>query len=47
LPWLALQTFYRNDVALVDAQGEQCSFAIRPRMSTDSVFALRTAAVLV
>lgn len=46
LPWLALQTFYRNEVALVHAQGERCGFAIRPRMSTDSVFALRTAAVL-
>lgn len=46
LPWLALQTFYRNEVALIHAQGERCSFAIRPRMSTDSVFALRTAAVL-
>jgi DNA-binding transcriptional LysR family regulator len=46
LPWLALQTFYRNEVTLVHAQGERCGFAIRPRMSTDSVFALRTATVL-
>lgn len=46
LPWLALQTFYRQDVKLTHAQGEQCSFAIRPRMSTDNLYALRTAALL-
>jgi DNA-binding transcriptional LysR family regulator len=45
-PWLALQTFYRHDVALIHAQGEQCNFAIRPRMSTDNLYALRTAALL-
>lgn len=46
LPWLALQTFYRHEVTLIHAQGERCSFAIRPRMSTDNLYALRTAALL-
>lgn len=46
LPWLALQTFYRHEVALIHAQGERCSFAIRPRMGTDNLYALRTAALL-
>jgi DNA-binding transcriptional LysR family regulator len=44
LPWLALQTYYRERVVL--HRGEQSeSFAIRPRFSTDSLYALRTAAL--
>ncbi|MDC0740716.1 LysR substrate-binding domain-containing protein [Polyangium sp. rjm3] len=44
LPWLALQTFYRNEVALVrKADGVTRRFAIRPRLSTDSLYALRNA----
>jgi DNA-binding transcriptional LysR family regulator len=46
LPWIALQTFYRNEVELIHAQGEHCRLSIRPRMSTDSLFALRTAALM-
>jgi DNA-binding transcriptional LysR family regulator len=46
LPWLALRTYYRNEVALLDAGGERQAFAIRPRMSTDSLYALRSAATL-
>jgi DNA-binding transcriptional LysR family regulator len=44
LPWLALQTFYRNEVALArKADGVTRRFAIRPRLSTDSLYALRNA----
>jgi DNA-binding transcriptional LysR family regulator len=44
LPWLALQTFYRNEVALArHADGVTRRFAIRPRLSTDSLYALRNA----
>ena len=46
LPWLALRTFYRNEVTLTQAQGEQRSLALQPRMSTDSLFAMRNAALL-
>lgn len=46
LPWLALRTYYRTEVALNHAQtGEQKRFAITPRMSTDSLYALRSAAL--
>lgn len=44
LPWLALQTFYRNEVSLVrHADGVTRRFAIQPRLSTDSLYALRNA----
>jgi DNA-binding transcriptional LysR family regulator len=47
LPWLALQTFYRNDILLTHARtGERCRVPIRPRMSTDSLNALHSAALL-
>lgn len=46
LPWLALRTFYRNEVTLIHATGAQRSLALQPRMSTDSLFALRNAALL-
>ena len=44
LPWLALTTFYRDEVALAAPDGSgEISFGIRPRMSTDSLYALRAA----
>jgi DNA-binding transcriptional LysR family regulator len=47
LPWLALRTYYRNEVALThDVTGETHRVAIRPRVSTDSLYALRSAALL-
>ncbi len=47
LPWLALRTYYRNEVVLTHAQtGETRRIAIRPRVSTDSLYALRNAALL-
>lgn len=47
LPWLALRTYYRNEVSLTHAvTGEMRRIAIRPRVSTDSLFALRNAALL-
>jgi DNA-binding transcriptional LysR family regulator len=46
LPWLALQTYYRNQVSLTHAiSGETQRIAIQPRLSTDSLYALRSAAV--
>ncbi|MDP9899222.1 LysR family transcriptional regulator [Variovorax ginsengisoli] len=47
LPWLALRTFYRTDILLTHAiTGESCRLPIRPRMSTDSLYATRSAALL-
>jgi DNA-binding transcriptional LysR family regulator len=47
LPWLALNTFYRNEVTLAHQSDSRVhSFAIRPRLSTDSLYALRNAALL-
>ena len=46
LPWLALRTFYRDEVTLTcQPHGEIHRFAIRPRLSTDSLYALRNAAL--
>jgi len=46
LPWLALRTFYRTEVALTSlADGRAERFPIAPRLSTDSLYALRTAAL--
>ncbi|HEX2676229.1 MAG TPA: LysR family transcriptional regulator, partial [Polyangiales bacterium] len=46
LPWLALQTFYRDEVALVHAEsGEPARIAIRPRFSTDNLHAMHNAAL--
>ena len=45
LPWLALRTFYRNELLLTHRpSGETARVAIRPRMSTDSLYALQSAA---
>lgn len=46
MPWLALRTFYRDEVSLARlSDGEEHRFAIKPRMSTDSLYALRNAAL--
>lgn len=46
MPWLALRTFYRDEVTLTrQSDGEEYRFAIRPRLSTDSLYALRNAAL--
>jgi len=45
LPWLALKTYYRNEVTLQHREdGREQRFAIQPRMATDSLYALRQAA---
>ena len=47
LPWIALSTYYRNEVSLTHVHtGEVQRFDIQPRMSTDNLYALRQAAVL-
>jgi DNA-binding transcriptional LysR family regulator len=47
LPWLALSTFYRSEILLThSASGERCRVNISPRMSTDSLNALHSAAVM-
>ncbi len=46
LPWLALRTFYRNEVLLTHSgTGKSKRIQIRPRFSTDSLYALRSAAL--
>lgn len=46
LPWLALHTYYRNEIELTHAgTGLTQRLALRPRVSTDSLYALRSAAV--
>lgn len=46
-PWLSLRTFYRTEVLLTHRSGgEPCRVPIRPRMSTDSLYALRTATLM-
>lgn len=46
LPWLAMQTFYRNEVVLQEGgDGRVARFPIRPRLSTDSLYPLREAAL--
>lgn len=47
LPWLALRTYYRTEILLTHSpSGETCRVPIRPRMSTDSLYALRSASVM-
>ncbi|WP_233217523.1 LysR family transcriptional regulator [Trinickia dabaoshanensis] len=47
LPWMALRTYYRTEVTLTHEQtGETRRIPIRPRISTDNLYALRSAAVL-
>ncbi|CAI2790515.1 D-malate degradation protein R [Serratia grimesii] len=46
LPWLALNSFYRNEVTLTHHDsGKSCRFDIAPRLSTDSLYAVRKAAL--
>jgi len=45
-PWMALSTFYQREVCLTHQQhGQQQRFDIQPRLSTDSLYALRNAAL--
>jgi DNA-binding transcriptional LysR family regulator len=47
LPWLALRTFYRDEVVLTHAEtGETARFPIRPRLLTDGLYAVCNAAVM-
>ncbi len=41
--WLALGTYYRNELTLLGPGGQQARLALRPRLITDSLFALRSA----
>lgn len=41
LPWVALSTFYRQQVVLNNDRGETQRIDIRPRLLTDSLYALR------
>ncbi|MDA7414854.1 LysR family transcriptional regulator [Xenophilus arseniciresistens] len=46
LPWLAFQTYYRHQITLQHAgTGELCELALRPRLSSDSLYPLRMAAL--
>ncbi|WAG23548.1 LysR family transcriptional regulator [Burkholderia gladioli] len=46
LDWLSLRTYYRNEVVLRHRRsGETQRFTIQPRVSTDNLFALRSAAL--
>jgi len=46
LPWLALSTYYRREVVLKHrASGRMVRFSVAPRVSTDSLYALRSAAL--
>jgi DNA-binding transcriptional LysR family regulator len=46
LPWIALRTYYRNELLLRhERSGRIERIAMQPRMSTDSLYALRSAAV--
>ena len=45
LPWLAIGTFYRNSVRLENDRGTSHVVRFRPRFVTDSLFALRAAAL--
>lgn len=46
LPWLALHTYYRHELRLTHAlTRDSRSVAIAPRFSTDSLYALRSAAL--
>ncbi|WP_337064581.1 LysR family transcriptional regulator [Rouxiella badensis] len=45
LPWIAVSTFYRNEVTLSHGEsGRSASFEIKPKLSTDSLYAARKAA---
>jgi len=46
LPWIALSTFYRQELPLVRDDGVHQRLAIRPVLATDSLYAAREAARL-
>lgn len=47
LPWLALRTYYQHELVLQPVQGgAPATVPMQPRISTDSLYALRSAAVL-
>ena len=47
LPWLALRTYYRTELTLTHEEtGETRRISIAPRMSTDNLYALHSAAML-
>lgn len=47
LPWLALNIFYRNEVLLTHTHsGEHVQFPVTPRLSSDSLYAVRRAALI-
>ncbi|PAS96473.1 MAG: LysR family transcriptional regulator [Candidatus Dactylopiibacterium carminicum] len=46
LSWLALQPFYRNELRLLGNTGEEHLLAFRPRVVTDSLYALRSSVLL-
>ena len=46
LPWLSLTQFYRKEITLTHVStGETCRLRFQPRLSTDSLYAMRSAAV--
>lgn len=45
LPWLALAPYYRREIQLVSMSGEERLLTLAPRMVTDSLYALRSAAL--
>lgn len=46
LPWIAISTFYQHQVMLSQRQGPQtATFAISPRLSTDSIYVARNTAL--
>jgi len=45
MDWIALGTFYRNELQLTSDSGVRHKLSLRPRLITDSLFALRNAAL--
>jgi len=45
LPWVALSLFYRDELRLIGPGGQAQTIALAPRLSTDSVYATRRAAL--
>lgn len=45
LPWIAVSSFYQHQVTLSDRSGQAATFAISPRLSTDSIYVARNTAL--
>jgi DNA-binding transcriptional LysR family regulator len=46
LPWLAIKTYYHREITLRRRKGDEtCRVALRPRLVTDNLYALREAAL--